>query len=68
MITQDEIDVALKGTVFEQPGICIAQLIKPFLAKKSESVLRQRVRALEIQGIIRFERTRKEVLCFPVEA
>jgi hypothetical protein len=61
----DELDVALKQRVFENPGACIRQIIQPFLLERSESVLRERIRALELRRMIRLQHTKREVLCFP---
>lgn len=68
MIQIDELDNKLMCTVSEQPGISIAGVIRPLLRVRCESALRQRVRSLELQGFIRLEKTRKEVLCYPAEA
>ena len=45
----DDLDEALKQRPFEEPGACI-QDIRPFLLERSESVLRQRIRALELSS------------------
>jgi hypothetical protein len=62
----DELDEALQQRVFDMPGACIGEIIRPFLSEKSESVLRQRVRALELRRLIRSQKTKKEVLLFPI--
>lgn len=62
----DELDESMRRAVVENPGISIAELIRPFLKIRCESSLRQRVRGLELQGLIRFEKTRKEVFVYPV--
>jgi hypothetical protein len=63
----DGLDIALKDRIDENPGACIRQIIQPFLLERSESVLCERIRALELRQMIRLQRTKKEVLCFPEE-
>ena len=63
----DELDEALKQRVFEKPGACIQDVIRPFLLERSESVLRQRIRALELRQLIRLHKTKREVRIFPVD-
>jgi predicted transcriptional regulator len=63
----DELDKALKQRVFEKPGECIQDVIRPFLLERSESVLRQRIRALELKQLIKSQKTRREIRLFPVE-
>jgi hypothetical protein len=63
---KDELDNELLSTVSQHPGISIAAIIRPFLRIRCESSLRQRIRALELEGLIRLEKTRKEVLVYPV--
>jgi hypothetical protein len=62
----DKLDECIKRAVVEKPGSPIAEIIRPFLKIRCESSLRQRVRGLELQGLIRFEKTRKEVFVYPV--
>jgi hypothetical protein len=63
----DELDEALKQRVFEMPGACVQEVIRPFLLERSESVLRQRIRSLELRQLIRSQRTKREVQLYPVE-
>ena len=63
----DELDEALKQRVFEKPGECIQDVIRPFLLERSESVLRQRISALELKQLIRSPKTKREVCLFPVD-
>lgn len=63
----DELDEALKQRVFKKPGACIQDVIRPFLLERSESVLRQRIRALELRQLIRLQKTKREVRIFPVD-
>jgi predicted transcriptional regulator len=62
----DELDKALRNRVKANPGFSIRDVIRPFLLQKSESVLRERIRALELRKLIRTTRTKREVLCFGV--
>lgn len=61
----DKLDTALMHRVNANPGCCIRDAIRPFLLEKSESVLRERVRALELRKRIRTTKTKREVLCYP---
>ncbi len=63
----DKLDKKIQQGVIENPGCSIRAAIRPFLSERSESVLRDRVRALELRRLIRLEKTKKEVLCYPVE-
>lgn len=62
----DEIDNAIRQGINERPGCSIRDAIRPFLLERSESVLRTRVRALELRKLVRLERTKREVRCFGV--
>lgn len=62
----DELDRALLKCIFEKPGLHIYKIIEPFLIERSESVLRSRIKALELRKLIRLEKTKREVLLFPV--
>jgi predicted transcriptional regulator len=62
----DELDKAILDGVKANPGFSIRAVIRPFLLQRSESVLRDRVRALELRKLIRLERTKREVRCFGV--
>jgi hypothetical protein len=64
----DRLDDALRDGAFQHPGICIQQLIEPFLLEKSEFALRRRVKLLQLQGFLRFERTKSEIKVYPAEA
>jgi len=63
---EDKLDKAIKHRIKENKGCSIREAIRPFLLERSESVLRDRVRALELRHLIRLERTKKEVQCYPV--
>ncbi len=60
----DEIDHAILNRIAEHPGEAILEIIRPFLAVRSENSLRQRVRRLEILGEIRIEPTRHASKCY----
>ena len=62
----DDMDKALQNRVKDNQGLSIRAVIRPFLLQRSESVLRERIRALELRKLIRTTRTKREVLCFGV--
>ena len=62
----DDLDKALLDRVNTTQCSSIRDVIRPFLLQRSESVLRDRVRALELRKLIRLERTKREVRCFGV--
>lgn len=62
----DELDEALMHNVSENPGATIIRVIEPFLLKKSENVLRQRIRKLALQKKIRTKKGTHTVQCFPI--
>jgi predicted transcriptional regulator len=62
----DEIDNAIQQGINDMPGCSIRDAIRPFLLERSESVLRTRVRSLELWKLIITIRTKREVRCFPV--
>lgn len=63
----DKLDKKIQQSIIESPGCSIRKVIRPFLFERSESVLRDRVRALELRRLIRLQKTKKEVLCYPIE-
>ena len=66
-IIQDTIDKRLKDAVKETPGACVRTIIKPFFLERSEAVLRRRMEMLHMRGLIRCEKTKRDVLCYPVD-
>lgn len=62
----DKLDKALWNRVKDNQGLSIRAVIRPFLLQRSESVLRERIRALELRKLIKTTRTKREVLCFGV--
>jgi hypothetical protein len=66
--TQDEIDKALIARVKTTQCTSIRDVIRPFLLEKSESVLRTRIRYLELHKLIRTTKTTHgRIKCFPVD-
>ena len=62
----DKIDKAMWHRIEKTPGCSIREIIRPYLSERSESVLRERIRALELRKLIKTTRTKREVLCFGV--
>ena len=63
----DEIDVAILANIEKNPNASIRTIINPLLLERSESVLRTRIRYLELMGLIKTIHTKHEVLCMKVE-
>jgi predicted transcriptional regulator len=61
----DEIDNGIQQGINDKPGCSIRDAIRPFLLERSESVLRTRVRSLELRKLITTRKSKREVLCFP---
>ena len=64
---EDKLDKDILHRIEENQGCSIREAIRPFFSERSESVLRNRVRALELRHLIRLERTKKEVRCYTTE-
>ena len=62
----DEIDNGIRQGINERPGCSIRDAIRPFLLQRSESVLRTRVRSLELRKLITTRKSKREVRCFPI--
>lgn len=62
----DKLDKAIQQGINEKPGCSIRDAIRPFLLERSESVLRDRIRALALRKLIRLESTKREVRCYPI--
>ena len=60
----DEIDEGILQRIESNPGISVADAIAPFLTRRADTPLRQRVRALQLQQLIRVEKTKHTVRCF----
>ena len=60
----DEIDISILDRISRKPGCSISEAIKPFLIERSESVLRGRIRALELKKLIRKIPTKHKVLLY----
>ena len=63
----DELDKALMQAISEKPGSCVREICRPFLLQRSESVLRERIRGLELRKLVNLTQTKKEVLVYPKE-
>lgn len=66
-IIQDTIDKRLKDAVKETPGACVRRIITPFFLERSEAVLRRRMEMLHLRGLIRCVKTKRDVLCYPID-
>ena len=65
MIRQlDDIDISLLDRIAIKPGISISDAIRPLLIERSETVLRGRIRALELKKLIRKIPTKHKVLLY----
>ncbi len=65
----DELDIALLDRVKSTECKSMRDVIRPFLLKKSESVLRTRVRYLELYNLIKLEKHPRtgRIRCLSVE-
>ncbi len=66
-ILLDGLDKRLRNDVKENPGVCVRQIIKPYFLERSEPVLRRRMEMLAMRGLIRCVKTKRDVLCYPVD-
>jgi len=64
MRASDEIDISILDSISRKPGCSISEAIRPLLIERSESVLRGRVRALELRKLIRCVPTKHRVLLY----
>ena len=65
----DKLDEALLNRINTTQCSSIRDVIRPFLLEKSESVLRTRVRYLELHNLIKTAKTRHgKVQCSPMNA
>ena len=62
----DELDKALLDRINTTKCSSMFEVLKPFLLERSETVLRSRIRALELRKMISTTKTKREVLCFGV--
>lgn len=66
---RDSLDEAILVRVKTTRCASIRDVIRPFLLEKSESVLRTRVRYLELHNLIKTAKTRHgRIQCSPMEA
>jgi hypothetical protein len=64
----DNLDEALLDRVKTTECLSIRDVIRPFLLEKSESVLRTRIRYLELQNLIKTAKNRHgRIQCSPIE-
>lgn len=61
----DEIDKGMLKSIAEYPGQNASEILKPFLRERSETVLRQRLRKLEIFDFVTTERGVNSLNYFP---
>lgn len=64
MRASDEIDISILDRISRKPGCSISEAIRPLLLERSESVLRGRIRALELRKLIRAIPTKHKVLLY----
>jgi len=64
----DQLDQKLLNRIREHPGNSVRETLRPFLLERSETALRERLRALELRQMIRLMRTKQEVRCFKGES
>jgi predicted transcriptional regulator len=64
MKAPDEIDITILDRISRKPGCSISEAIRPLLIERSESVLRGRVRALELRKLIRAIPTKHRMLLY----
>jgi CRISPR/Cas system-associated protein Csm6 len=63
----DSIDKAILDRVNTTQCRSISDVIRPFLLERSETVLRIRVRSLALRNLIKTTRTKKEIVCSPMQ-
>ena len=61
----DSIDRGMLQSIVEHPGQAAIDIFRPFLRERSETVLRQRLRRLEIFEYIRSEHGMNKLCYFP---
>lgn len=63
----DQLDRRLLKAIQENPGSTVAGIIRPFLNERSPSALRTRIYDLERHRLIRAEKERAYVRCYPAK-
>lgn len=63
-IVLDTLDAAILKRIEENPGICVADAIRPFLRLRCDPALRYRLKTLEVFGHITTRRTGNRVLLY----
>jgi len=64
----DEFDRNLMQRIFDNPGGSVRDYLKPLLLQLSEPAGRNRIRELELRGLVILKKTKREVLVWPTEA
>jgi hypothetical protein len=64
----DEFDKNIMQRVFENPGGSVRDYLTPLLLQLSEPAGRNRMRELELRGLVTLKKTKREVLVWPTEA
>lgn len=64
----DWIDQSIAEKVFESGGRCMRWYLLPHLRNLSEPAGRERIKALELRGLVTLQKTKHEVLVWPTEA
>jgi len=62
----DRLDYKLLESIEKSPGATVAEIIRPFFGEKSQSALRDRIQDMIEKGLIRTEKERHYVRCYPV--
>ena len=66
LISGDSLCIEINSIVDEHPGLCVQDICR-HLKDVPESTIRYRVKLLHFAGLIRLERTRKHIFCYPVK-
>lgn len=64
----DEFDSKILQSIHEKPGESIREYLTPNLLQLSEPAGRNRIRDLELRGLVRLEKTKRAVKVWPTEA
>ena len=62
----DRPDQKLLESIKANPGGAMADILRPFIEQKSDTALRARIKNLAYLGLIRIEKTKDRVRCYPV--
>lgn len=64
----DELDKTVMHSIVENPGRCTREYLKPHLLELSEPAGRCRIKELELRGLVKLEKTKREVKVWPSDA